>query len=118
MISSDLEYLQHIQSQLALYQESILKYNRGIFESNVDAQDVAQLLADAEEKVLLFNDLLDPIKNTILVDIENVYEAKCIGVISHWPWHDLLKDWLCALIHLSRGEFNGSYGPIERCSEL
>lgn len=72
--------------------------------------DVNQMIFDAEEKVALYNDLLLPLKSTIMVDTDQVYEPKCIGLLSHWPWYDLMKDWLCELLRLSiDGECESSH---------
>ena len=67
--------------------------------------DTATLVLDAEEKVEFYKNLLEPLKNTTLVDQDNVYVPRCIGVLSHWPWHDFLKDWLCEVLKVVRGEY-------------
>lgn len=60
-------------------------------------------------------------KNTSLVDQDNVYVPRCIGVLSHWPWHDFFKDWLCELYKVVRGSYDdvehkkpGMLVPLER----
>ncbi|KAJ3299939.1 hypothetical protein HK104_005851 [Borealophlyctis nickersoniae] len=118
---SDLEYIQHIRSQLALNQETLLRARLGLGDPRQPDLDPAEVLLDAEEKVSFFNDLLNPMKNTSLVDQDNVFVPRCIGVLSHWPWHDFLKDWLCEVVKVVRGDYEdagdrrfGVVAPLER----
>ncbi|KND02343.1 uncharacterized protein SPPG_02814 [Spizellomyces punctatus DAOM BR117] len=138
--SSDLEYIQHIQSQLAENQEALLHARLGITgiteqrtsitsgsaskpaatPSTPDSDSVTteHTIQDAEEKVKLYRDLLAPL-NTLLADAENVYIPRTIGVLSHWPWHDFLKDWLCEVLRVVRGEYDEcphskAVAPLER----
>lgn len=116
LVPSDLEYVRHIQSQLAHYQDYVLKIKTGLIQAD-DGENIETLITDAEEKVNLYSDLLSPLKNTILADIDHVYAPKVIGVLSHWPWHDLLKDWLCELLKISELSYPSSdrlITPIER----
>ncbi|KAI8846347.1 AEX-3 domain-containing protein [Chytridium lagenaria] len=119
---SDLEYMQHIQSQLATNQETILRLNRGMVGDprNPDA-DPADVLAEAEEKVALYKELLSPMKS-MLVDVESIYVPRCLGLLSHWPWHDVFNDWLRELIKVVTGNYEdvetralATYAPLERC---
>ncbi|TPX71796.1 hypothetical protein SpCBS45565_g00951 [Spizellomyces sp. 'palustris'] len=141
--SSDLEYIQHIQSQLAENQEALLHARLGITgitgiteqRTSITSRTAPKLAAtpstpdsdsvttehtiqDAEEKVKLYRDLLAPL-NTLLADAENVYIPRTIGVLSHWPWHDFLKDWLCEVLRVVRGEYDEcphskAVAPLER----
>lgn len=82
------------------------------------AIDTEHTLADAEEKVKLYKDLLAPL-NTLLADVENVYVPRCVGVLSHWPWYDFLKDWICEVLRVVRGDYDECPGdkvivPLER----
>lgn len=64
--------------------------------SNKELEEIEMEKADAKEKLALYNELLQPIKLGVL-DNSNLWVPKCIGIISHLPWHDILKDWLCAV---------------------
>ncbi|KAJ3151055.1 hypothetical protein HDU89_002267 [Geranomyces variabilis] len=130
--TTDLEYIQHIQSELAAKQEALLHARMGIsevpptpitttvepFSAQSAGPPTEQTLSDVEEKVRLYRDLLAPL-TTLLVDVDNVYVPRCLGVLSHWPWHDFLKDWLCEVIRVTRGDYeecpgNKTIAPLER----
>ncbi|KAJ3018598.1 hypothetical protein HKX48_002793 [Thoreauomyces humboldtii] len=129
--TTDLEYIQHIQSELAAKQEALLHARMGMPEvpplapppattsvADSPSLNTEHTLQDVEEKVRLYRDLLAPL-NTLLVDVENVYVPRSLGVLSHWPWHDFLKDWLCEVIKVARGEYeecsqNKVIAPMER----
>ena len=49
----------------------------------------------AEEKITVLEELINPLRQSVLVEPETVYVPTCLGVLSHWPWYDFLKDWLC-----------------------
>ena len=51
---------------------------------------------DAEEKLALYTQLLQPTKLGV-IDTSNLWIPKCIGVICQLPWHDVMRDWLCAV---------------------
>ncbi|KAI8800345.1 hypothetical protein BJ742DRAFT_86266 [Cladochytrium replicatum] len=108
LVQADLEYIQHLQSQLAQIQETILHARqnpRSPPQTPRSATSPApDTVADAEEKVALYTDLLRPMRDTVLASVDNVYVPRVIGVLSRWPWYDLLRDWLCALICTLRGE--------------
>ncbi|KAJ3039373.1 hypothetical protein HDV00_012249 [Rhizophlyctis rosea] len=105
-VASDLEYIQHIRSQLAMNQETLLRARMGLRDPRQMDEDPATLVTDAEEKVEFYKNLLEPMKNSTLVDQDNVYVPRCIGVLSHWPWHDFLKDWLCEVLKVVRGDYD------------
>jgi hypothetical protein len=94
MIDHDYEYVEHIQNNLIHCNDVLQKAKSGEFSS----EELAEIIEDAEEKAKLYNSALGPLKNNVLIDTNLVYVPKCIGVLSRFPWHDLLKDWLCSLI--------------------
>ena len=49
----------------------------------------------SEEKINVLEELLTPLRNSVLVLPENIYTPTSIGVLSRYPWYDFLKDWLC-----------------------
>jgi hypothetical protein len=104
--TSDLEYMQHIQSQLAANQEIILKAKSGIQDPRFEGEDIQEIVAMAEEKVTLFKELLKPMAATILVDADHVYAPRSIGLISHWPWHDVFTDWIRELLRVVSGAYD------------
>ncbi|KAJ3413960.1 hypothetical protein HDV05_007249 [Chytridiales sp. JEL 0842] len=120
--TSDIEYMQHIQSQLAANQETILKAKSGIHDPRFGDEDTAEIIAMAEEKVALFRELLRPMQATILVDAEHCYAPRTIGLISHWPWHDVFVDWLREMLRVVGGVYDDVSAmtspwraPLERC---
>ncbi|KAJ3119716.1 hypothetical protein HK100_000183 [Physocladia obscura] len=117
--NTDMEYLQYLQSQLAINQERILKAKSGIFTSQPIAEpqhhvvgnahtivtdnDVAEILIEAEEKVNLFRDLLKTMDKVMPIDLENVYVPRCVGLLSRWPFYDVFGDWLKEVVMLVKG---------------
>ncbi|KAJ1550088.1 hypothetical protein HK096_008806, partial [Nowakowskiella sp. JEL0078] len=65
-----------------------------------------QDLIDLEEKVALYKDLLAPMRNTVFADPEKIFKPHSIGLLSRWPWYDVMKDWLCEILRLVRGEID------------
>ncbi|KAJ3390675.1 hypothetical protein HDU92_000343 [Lobulomyces angularis] len=80
--------------------------------------DLKEIEESAQERIHFFNNLMRPYQDTLLLDKENIFEPKTIGVTSHWPWHDLLKDWLCELVRLTKESYHQNspvlIAPIER----
>lgn len=103
LIPSDFEYIEHIQDQLKYYNDVLFKAKTGMLDH---LEDLVDVITDADEKSNLYSNAMGPLKKTVLVETDNVYVPKCIGVLSHWPWHDLLKDWLCGLVRLLQQEPN------------
>ena len=95
---SDSEYVSHIETQLAQSIASLEQLKQG----NQTTQ-VRDAIAETIEKVNLYHDLLAPMRNSVCFDISKVYVPRCIGVLSHWPWHDLMKDWLCEVFKICGG---------------
>jgi hypothetical protein len=88
---SDLEYATHVQSQLAFEKESLLKMKLSVPDMGKDLEQTS------EEKINVLEELLTPLRNSVLVSAENIYTPTTIGVLSRYPWYDFLKDWLCLL---------------------
>ena len=69
----------------------------------------------AEEKITVLEELINPLRQSVLVEPETVYVPTCIGVLSRWPWYDFLKDWLCLVVSsIQRSDFERF--PFERCA--
>ncbi|KAJ1567382.1 hypothetical protein HK405_006161 [Cladochytrium tenue] len=121
MSQSDVEYIQHIHSQLAASQEAVLHAKAGMTTLAPSGRDAAEYLAECEEKVEFFRELLRPYAKTALADVDHVYLPRAIGLLSHWPLYDLLADWLKELVRCTM-DLPGSldYGsplaraPVER----
>ncbi|KAI8609251.1 uDENN domain-containing protein [Chytriomyces sp. MP71] len=96
---TDVEYLQHIQSQLAANQEQILRIRSGMVEG-LSGAEMEDILSDAEEKVALFRERLKEMEHVAGVDMENVYVPRCVGVISRWAFYDLFADWLKVVVRM------------------
>ncbi|KAJ3120452.1 hypothetical protein HK098_004585 [Nowakowskiella sp. JEL0407] len=110
------KHSQHLQISVHIPKDPDFPLESPTLQLHIDPiSEASQLVSDLEEKIQLYKDLLSPIKNTVLADPEKVYQPRCIGVLSRWPWHDLLKDWLCEVLRLVRGDF---YEEMERNGRL
>ncbi|KAJ3406407.1 hypothetical protein HDU80_011325 [Chytriomyces hyalinus] len=98
--TTDLEYLQHIQSQLASNQERMLKLKSGMTQTA--PEDLEDMLADAEEKVALFRERLKEMEHVVPIDIEHVYVPRAVGIVSRWAFFDLFSDWLKEMVRVVR----------------
>jgi hypothetical protein len=96
LIASDMEYVEHIQRNLNHCNEVLLNAQTGEMDED---PDLIEIIIQADEKAILYKDQLDHLKQTVLVNSDHVYVPKAIGVLSHFPWHDLLKDWLCSMVY-------------------
>ncbi|KAJ3330361.1 hypothetical protein HDU76_005873 [Blyttiomyces sp. JEL0837] len=105
---SDIEYMHHIQKQLRVNEEAIVMAKKGIVDPRNDDEELEDIIAEAEEKVSLYKELLKPFARTALVEMEKVYAPRSIGLLSHWPWYDIFVDWLRELVKIVKGE----YGPL------
>ena len=90
---SDYEFAQHVQGQLAEEKEKLLRMKHGGMENTLVLSDAA------EEKIDVLEQLLTPLRQSVLVEPESIYIPTCIGVLSRWPWFDFLKDWLSLLVN-------------------
>jgi hypothetical protein len=86
---SDFEFAKHVQTQLAFEKESLLKLKIAVPDETDDEKSIA------EEKINMLEELMTPLRDSVFAASENIYTPTCIGVISRWPWYNLLKDWLC-----------------------
>jgi hypothetical protein len=105
---ADLQYVQGIQAKLAAEKarlEILLSS-----PASMSSEDRLEAITRTEELVKMYEEMLLPMRE-LGVSIENLYIPNCIGglnnitkvrgalisVLSHWPWYDLLKDWLCRI---------------------
>ncbi|TPX33374.1 hypothetical protein SmJEL517_g03709 [Synchytrium microbalum] len=102
IVTSDVEYVKHIQKQLD-QATATLKTLRESDPTKKD-QDVQETIFDLEDKVTLYVDLLAPLRRNVLFDANGAYMPRCVGLMSHWPWHDLLKDWLTEVVYCLRDQ--------------
>ncbi|KAJ3315495.1 hypothetical protein HDV04_003037 [Boothiomyces sp. JEL0838] len=108
LVESDYEFAQHVQTQLAVQKERLLKLKMGIEDSSRESA------ALAEENIGLLEELMSPLRHSVLAQLDNIYLPTCIGILSRWPWYDFLKDWLCIMLKNCRdGEFERF--AFERC---
>ncbi|KAJ8331147.1 hypothetical protein QVD99_005806 [Batrachochytrium dendrobatidis] len=115
LAESDIEYVQHVKSQLEFHKEKLRLLQEYVNDS-VDLNERRELEAAEEEKVCIYEELLTPLKQTILANLEHVYVPRCLGLLSHWPWYNILKDWLCELVRMVRNADSlHGYIPLERC---
>ena len=69
-----------------------------------------------EEKVAIYEEMMSPLRH-FMVSTENTIVPNAIGLISHFPWYDFFRDWLCKLQLLgsSQEENKNIFLPLERC---
>ncbi|PKC07971.1 DENN-domain-containing protein [Rhizophagus irregularis] len=100
MSQSEIEYAESLNEKIRIERKRMETARAKILLqrhiSNKELEEIEMEKADAKEKLALYNELLQPIKLGVL-DNSNLWVPKCIGIISHLPWHDILKDWLCAV---------------------
>ncbi len=112
LMATDYEFAQHVQTQLANEKENLLRLK--VSGSEIDSP-IKQSIA--EEKIVVLEELIKPLRNSVLVEPDTIYTPTCIGVISKWPWYDLLHDWLCLVgKHIKEADFDRF--PFERYSYL
>lgn len=103
MAETDYEFAQHVQTQLAFEREKLLKIKLNSLED----------MRETEDNINVLEELLTPLRHSVLVAPENIYVPTALGVLSRWPWHDLLKDWLCLVVkNIHETEFE--MFPFER----
>nr|KAJ3420568.1 hypothetical protein HK105_005517 [Polyrhizophydium stewartii] len=114
LAESDIEYVQHVQTQLAFHKEKLAKIRSS--RDGLNERELRELVAAEEEKIAIYEEVLSPLKQTILARLEHVYVPRCLGVLSHWPWYNLFKDWLCELVRMLRNPKDSKcFAPLERC---
>ncbi|RKO95483.1 hypothetical protein CAUPRSCDRAFT_12815, partial [Caulochytrium protostelioides] len=64
-----------------------------------------QSLQDAEERLGMYNAILRPLNETLMLDTETILVPRTMGVLSRWPWYDFLKDWLFEVLRVTRGAY-------------
>ncbi|ORY28412.1 DENN-domain-containing protein [Rhizoclosmatium globosum] len=107
--TTDLEYLQYLQSQLADNQERILKVNSNQFP-DISLDEREDIRSDAEEKCALYRELIQGMEKVMPVDMENVYVPRCVGLVGRWPFYDVFGDWLKAVVRIVKGVENENGG--------
>ncbi|RIA95154.1 AEX-3 domain-containing protein [Glomus cerebriforme] len=101
MSLSEIEYAEHLNEKIRIERKRMETARAKILlqglKSSKELEEIEKEKIDATEKLALYNELLQPIKLGVL-DKSNLWIPKCIGIVSHLPWHDVLKDWLCAVV--------------------
>lgn len=110
----DFDYVQHLKTQIENAQKQLeflkLELERAL---PVDRESMEDSIHYAEEKIQLFQDLLRPMKTNVLVDTSQIMVPKAIGLLSPWPFYDILSDWLKAMVWTMRNT-NMNTTMIER----
>jgi hypothetical protein len=104
---SDVEFASHIQTQIACEKERLLKLNAMSSDENLQEK------LDSKDMIGVLEELLTPLRTHMLMDTESIFVPSCTGVISKWPWYDLLKDWL-SLLNSAIQENGFNLFPFER----
>jgi hypothetical protein len=71
-----------------------LKTNFGDFE-NMSNFERSEQITTTEEMINLYEEMMMPVKELTVSADDLLYQPVCIGILSRWPWYELLKDWLC-----------------------
>ncbi|CAI2170691.1 4979_t:CDS:10 [Funneliformis geosporum] len=116
MSKSEIEYADHLLDKIRTERRRIETTRAKIMLQGIDAdskelEEIKKEREDAEDKLVLYNELLQPIKLGVL-DKNSLWIPKCIGIVSHLPWHDVLKDWLCAVAMPMIEDLKESNDPI------
>jgi hypothetical protein len=98
---SEIEYAEYLKEKIRSESRRVetARARVSLLEKDISIRELGEIekeKVDAEEKLELYEELLKPIKLGVL-DKNNLWIPKCIGIISRSPWHDVLKDWLCAV---------------------
>ncbi|CAH1758796.1 14217_t:CDS:10 [Entrophospora sp. SA101] len=107
MAPSELEYIKHLLEKVKQERRRVetakatislqRSSNTTMGDKNDELDEILKEKADAEDKLDLYLQLLEPIKLGVF-DSTKLWLPKAIGIVSHFPWHDILKDWLCAVV--------------------
>ncbi|TPX34627.1 hypothetical protein SeMB42_g07288 [Synchytrium endobioticum] len=104
IVTTDVDYVKHIQRQLDTAQERLKSLKQQASELGPGDSAIFEPIVDLEDKVTLYLDLLAPLRRNVLFDCKGAYMPRCLGLLSHWPWHDLLKDWLTEVVYCLRNQ--------------
>eukprot|EP00833_Pecoramyces_ruminatium_P002308 jgi/Orpsp1_1/1176340/evm.model.c7180000057246.1 len=110
------EYIIHIHTELEKQQDELeqtkLKLKEILYKNDfVTKEDLAihdelsKNLNEIGENIKLYEEILNTLGNKRFITAENVYQPKCIGVTSSWPWYSILKDWLSLVVRETVGGF-------------
>lgn len=112
---TDIQYIHEVQTKIAFEKERLLKLKLNFAEKVMSSEEKLDEISRTEEMIAIYEEMMIPIKD-LTVNVENLYLPICIGVISHWPWYDILKDWLCRLNQVleNQQEINEITTSIER----
>jgi len=84
-------------------------------EDLVIHDELSKSLNEISENIKLYEEILNTLGNKRFISADNVYQPKCIGVTSSWPWYNILKDWLSIVIRETTGDFGNKICiPLER----
>lgn len=123
---SEKEYINHIQTELEKQQDELTRIKSMLknilYKSDQNEVDEAKNyeelnknMNEVSENVKLYKEILNSLGIKKYINIENVYQPKCIGVTSSWPWYNILKDWLSLVVREITGGFGNTVCmPIER----
>jgi len=120
------EYIVHIHTELEKQQDELertkLKLKELLYKNDFVTQEdlithdeLSKSLNEISENIKLYEEILNTLGNKRFISADNVYQPKCIGVTSSWPWYNILKDWLSIVIRETTGEFGNKICiPLER----
>jgi len=120
------EYIIHIHTELEKQQDELeetkLKLKEILYKNDfVTKEDLtihdelSKNLNEIGENIKLYEEILNSLGNKRFITADNVYQPKCIGVTSSWPWYTILKDWLSLVVRETIGGFGNKICiPLER----
>ncbi|ORY18915.1 DENN-domain-containing protein [Neocallimastix californiae] len=120
------EYILHIHAELEKQQEELeqtkLKLKEILYKNDfVTKEDLtlhdelSKNMNEIGENIKLYEEILNTLGNKRFISSDNVYQPRCIGVTSSWPWYTILKDWLSLVVRETIGGFGNKICiPLER----
>lgn len=115
-----MEFAAHVKRQLETANQ---KYNRLLQGQKTNPADklLERAVNEALESVHILQQLVTPIRYHSVTDTKKIYlpryhlintnHKRCIGLLSRWPWFQLLTDWLRELILVRHSD---NTIPLER----
>ncbi|KAI8603576.1 AEX-3 domain-containing protein [Dissophora ornata] len=102
MSESEIEYAKAIKIKISREQQTLQRLQMQLREEKTMGRKARQAqhkreISDSEEKLSLLHDQMKPWRG-LFVDIDSAWIPRCIGLVSAVPFHNLLRDWLLAVV--------------------
>ncbi|KAF9145437.1 hypothetical protein BGX30_008861 [Mortierella sp. GBA39] len=99
---SEMEYVKAIKTKITREKSLLRTLNERLREERTlglrsRIVEIKRDIADSEEKLSLLRDQMEPWKQ-MFVDAEDAWIPRCVGLVSAFPYHYLLRDWLLGVV--------------------